>query len=146
MLSGRWVMTENRDTRHEENTAVESGTNPPRGVTLSINGPWAAEQGPDAEARYVAAIAAIVEHGPTNNLEAVVSRVRHHFGQQNLALADRSVEHLAEQLVRAADGHVNVLGSDGRVLYGSPNASATRHEPGVHGLEDPAHPDRPLLS
>lgn len=138
-------MTEKRD-RPDELIAVESGASTPRGLTLSISGPWAEDQGPDAEARYVAAIAAIVDQGQAEDLDTLSSRVRHHFAQQDLVLADRSIEHLAEQLLRAAAGHVSVLGTDGRVLYGDPDASAARHEPGVHGMEDPANPHRPQLS
>lgn len=139
-------MTDNRDTRQADETAVQTGSTLPRGLTLSISGPWAQDQGPDAEARYVAAVAAILDQGHTDDPDEAIARVRHHFGQQNLELADISVEHLAEQLIRALDGHVNILGIDGRVLYGSPDASPARHEPGVHGTEDTAHPDRPLLS
>lgn len=138
-------MTEKRATRHTDFVSVEHGTNRPRGLTLSISGPWAEDQGPDAEARYVAAITAILQ-GSTDDIDELTSRIRHHFAQQELALADKSIEHLAEQLHRAVEEHVSVLGADGRVLYGDPDASAARHVPGVHGTEDPANPHRPLLS
>lgn len=125
---------------------VETGTNPPRGVTLAVNGPWAAEQGPDGERRYAQAIADVVGRGATEDLAELEGRIRDQFLTHGLSVTDHSVALLAEQLLRAEPHHVSVVGSDGHVLYGDADAGPATHEPGVHGLEDPAHPDRPLLS
>ncbi len=132
-------------TSEHESNAPEHESNRPRGLTIQISGPWAEEQGPDAERRYAEVIAKILE---TEDLrgEDLAERIRTQLDQAGLIVADQASERLAEQLRMAEPGYVSILDSHDRLLFGQPDATPLCHDPGVDGAEDPASPDRPLYT
>lgn len=95
---------------------------------------------------YVQLIRSVAENSAGKSPLDIEPELRRHLNGAGLELDDIAVARTAEQIASAAA--VQIMSGSGQVLYSSDSISSTppsQRDPGVHGTEDPEHPDRPKL-
>ncbi len=94
---------------------------------------------------YVSALVATARQARGKDHVEVTKILQDELDAAGVSENDVVTRNLAETIMRS-DGDISITVDSGEVLYGPGAAKPARHEPNVHGDDDPEHPDRPALT
>ena len=118
----------------------------PRGAVIVLSPHWIEAHTSEQLDDYIRLIRSVTENSSGKSPTDIEPELRHHLSGAGLELDDIAITRTAEQIASA--NAVQIMSGAGKVLYSPQSISVAppaQRDPGVHGTEDPDHPDRPTL-